>query len=244
MPMADTIATAADYADAMMTARKAKALLFLLLLLVLLAQLSIFFVAAYTDVIVAHAPNTATTETGDVVPASGPATVPTTDQAKVSVETDASSASFTASRTTIHQGLELLVGVSVFIGVMLPIVLTFVLLLIVGIMLVGRLIGVSRITSAFIWTIVLMVLLFPWQAFLDANVWRWPGVLYTWDELMSKGQFMHTTGKTIFDVIIGWGRFVAMPVVAMLILMSIQIKSNRGMRQALGESVADVGTGV
>jgi len=44
-----TIATAADYADAMITARRAKNWLLTLLLLILLAQLAIFFVARYTD---------------------------------------------------------------------------------------------------------------------------------------------------------------------------------------------------
>src|SRR5687767_10687633 len=47
--MSANIATAADYADAMMIARRAKNWLFLLLLLFLLAQLAIFFVARYTN---------------------------------------------------------------------------------------------------------------------------------------------------------------------------------------------------
>ena len=56
--MADTIATAADYADAMMTARTAKNWLFLLLLIVLLTQLTVFFLARYSDVIFPQAPAT------------------------------------------------------------------------------------------------------------------------------------------------------------------------------------------
>ncbi len=238
--MADTIATAADYADAMMTARKAKNLLFLLLLLVLLAQLAIFFVAAYTDLIVPHALNVATSTTGDVVSTTVPTTASTTGEATFKLEADDSTTTLTAPKDKIQEALRIVTGLCSFVGVMLPIVLTFVLLLIVGIMLVGRLIGVSRLTSAYIWAIVLLVLLFPWQAFLDPSIWRWPGVLYTWDELMTKGQFMHENGKSIFHTIVGWGRFVAMPLVALLILLSIQVKSNRGMRQALGESVTDV----
>src|SRR4051812_4137934 len=46
------IATAADYADAMMTARRAKHALFLILLVVLLAQLAMFFIARYTSYVV------------------------------------------------------------------------------------------------------------------------------------------------------------------------------------------------
>src|SRR5436190_24200744 len=40
-----TLAVAADYADAMMTARRAKNWLFILVLLVLLSQLAVFFLA-------------------------------------------------------------------------------------------------------------------------------------------------------------------------------------------------------
>src|ERR1051326_4383415 len=46
--MADaTMATAADYADAMLTARRAKNWLFLFLLLILLLQLAVFFLYHY-----------------------------------------------------------------------------------------------------------------------------------------------------------------------------------------------------
>src|SRR5689334_2895344 len=55
------IATAADYADAMMTARRAKHWLFLLLLVMLLIQLACFFVGKYTNVIVSESTTTATT---------------------------------------------------------------------------------------------------------------------------------------------------------------------------------------
>src|SRR2546422_273983 len=55
-----SIATAADYADAMMTARKAKNLLFLLLLVMLVTQLALFFVARFTTVVFQDAPMTTT----------------------------------------------------------------------------------------------------------------------------------------------------------------------------------------
>src|SRR4051794_32020425 len=50
------IATAADYADALMTARRWKNLLVLLVLLFLLMELAIFFVARYTNVILSDSP--------------------------------------------------------------------------------------------------------------------------------------------------------------------------------------------
>ena len=124
------IATAADYADAMYTARRSKNMLVLLVFVMLLIQLGLFFVARYTDYIIAPA----------------------------------------ATTQPIPKWVDLLqylVGASAFLGVILTIVLSFVLLLIVNIMLVGRLIGVAKTTSAYIWCLVLLVLLFPWQAFLS-----------------------------------------------------------------------------
>ena len=46
-----TLATSADYADALLVARRAKKLLVLLILLMLLAQIALFFTARYTDFI-------------------------------------------------------------------------------------------------------------------------------------------------------------------------------------------------
>src|SRR5688572_32827768 len=74
-PMADPIATAADYADAIMTARRAKNTLFLLLLLILLAQLALFFLGR-NDVVRIGEYTGASLETGTAV-----ATQPTTGAA-------------------------------------------------------------------------------------------------------------------------------------------------------------------
>jgi hypothetical protein len=39
----------------------------------------------------------------------------------------------------------------------------------------------------------------------------------------------------IRESILRWSRFVVLPVIAIMIVLSIQIKSNRGLRQAFGE---------
>jgi hypothetical protein len=132
------------------------------------------------------------------------------------------------------------VGLTGFLGITLSIVLAFVLLLLAMIMLVGRLIGVSRVTSAFIWSIILIVLLFPWQAFLAdahfASDFKIPGVLYTWAELVKFAKIDVNGNNPGWQVrILHWGRFVAFPVVTLIITLMIQVKSNRGLREALGE---------
>jgi hypothetical protein len=202
------IATAADYADAMVTARKSKNALLLGVLLMLLIQLGLFFIARYTNFVIAS-PST---------------TQPTT-----------------APNPKWTDGIEYLVGASAFLGVVLTIVLSFVLLLIVNIMLVGRLIGVARLTSSYVWCLVLLVLLFPWQAFLsnatfsDPN-FKIPGVLYTWDELRLFAKFGMTTPAEGSVLVLKWARFVVLPAIAIIIALRIQMKSNRGLRQAFGET--------
>jgi hypothetical protein len=40
---------------------------------------------------------------------------------------------------------------------------------------------------------------------------------------------------TIWVLILHWSRFVAFPLVTVIITLMIQVKSNRGLREALGE---------
>jgi hypothetical protein len=132
------------------------------------------------------------------------------------------------------------VGLTGFLGITLAIVLSVVVLLLTMIMLVGRLVGVSRVTGAFIWSIVLIVLLFPWQAFLAdahfASDFKIPGVLYTWAELVKFAKVgVNGDRPDIKILILHWGRFVAFPLLTLIITLVIQVKSNRGLREALGE---------
>jgi hypothetical protein len=203
------IETAADYADALMTARRAKHTLVLVVLLCLVVQLTVFFLVRL-DVI-------------KLVPASEATTQPTTDW-----------------RTLLHY----LVGMTTFLGLSFSIVLSLVLLLITNIMLVGRLIGVGRVTSAYIWCLVLVVLLFPWQAFLnnvdltwDQVTYKIPGVLYTWPELTHPQKGANFPNAPMSEAFLKWSRFVGFPILAIVIVLAIQIKSSRGMRQALGEDL-------
>ena len=230
-----TIATAADYADAMITARRAKNWLFTLLLLILLTQLTIFFVARYTDALEGAISGV---QTGDaatvrVEPTTAPAqpiTLPAQDA---------------PGQSRTGRILEYLIGGTTFLGMGSIIVLGVVLLLIVLIMLIGRLIGVSRVTSAFIWCVVLGVLLFPWQAFLTypglaGTDFRIPGVLYTWSEVAQQARFGINESMDGMMQSLKWARFVGFPIVALIILLILQSKSGRGLKLALGEADANV----
>jgi hypothetical protein len=212
--MADSIATAADYADAIMTARRAKNTLFLILLLILITQITLFFLGRH-----------------DIVNLSG-ASAASIDSTAATQPTTTTSAVSDPKWLAV---LEYLIGLTSFLGIALTIVLAVVLLLIVKIMLVGRLIGVSRLTSAFIWTIVLAALLFPWQAFWSDYEFKVPGALYTWNELVRRVNDQPSRDAAVLF----WARFVGFPVLALIILMAIQVKSSRGLKQALGEANYD-----
>ena len=204
-----SLATSADYADALIIARRAKSWLFLILLLVLLLQLAFFFIARFTQVVVPDAPIVTTT-------------MPTT-------------------RPTGQLFLSYITAATTFFGTILPMLLALVLLLIVNVMLVGRLVGLSRVTSAFVWCLLLMLLLFPWQVFFGGTTdpldFRLPGLLYTWDELVRFAKFP-TTDPML--ALLKWARFVVFPLLALILLMMVQAKSNRGLRQAQGEARPDV----
>jgi hypothetical protein len=207
-----SIATAADYADAMITARRAVRTLILLVLILLLVQVAMFFLVRF-----------------DVLDVSNASTPP-----------DASATSQPARDwTSLYHYI---VGFTAFAGVTLPIVLSFLLLLIVNIMLVGRLIGVARVTSAYIWCLVLVVLLFPWQSFLnhvgltpDVTTFKLPGVLYTWYEFAHSIEGARFPNEPLSNGILKWARYVGFPLAAIIILLRVLILSGRGMRQAMGE---------
>jgi len=232
----NTIATAADYADAMITARRAKNWLFGILLLILLAQLAIFFTVAFgPERLATH--SAASSVVADAQPTGD---LPTTLPAAVEAPANGDQQQPLSQRSFGSRFMEWVIGCTTFIGMGAVLVMAVVLLLIVLIMLIGRLIGVSRVTSAFIWCIVLAVLLFPWQAFLNypdlaGESFRIPGVLMSWVEIAEHARF-HEADVGLQVKVLKWARFVGFPLVAIVLLLMIQLRSKRGLRLALGES--------
>jgi hypothetical protein len=233
--MTHSVATAADYAEAMFTARAARNWLVGLLALMLVAQLGLFFAAKYSGLFGPRGAVVASSS--EPTPSTRPAPIGEATTQPVKAEPN----------STLRVGLSklhYLVGAISFFGMIFSIVLTIVLLLILFIMLVGRLIGVSHVTSAFVWCLILALLLFPWQAFLNnagltAQEFKIPGVFYTWDELMKYKDFPNQPWT---EAALRWSRFVVFPVAALILLWVVQSKSSRGLRLALGEEhVVEVG---
>lgn len=240
-----SIAVAADFAEAMLTARRAKNWLVALILVMILLQITLFFSVRFGLVNV--------TSDTTTPPAAAPAittTQPTTQpdgdlatppDAGIDSDTPVTRASSGARATTRQKMLQYVVGLTTFLGIVLILVLDVVLLLIINIMLLGRLIGISRVMSAFIWAVLLTALLFPWQAFLNHQglteseaPFKVPGVLYTWDELkIAKEQFSSPDNNLL---LLKWSRFAAFPIAAAVLLLMVHSKSKKGLKLALGES--------
>ena len=254
-----TIAVAADYADAMMTARRAKNWLFILLLLILLTQLTLFFLLRFRVLRMEGDVSVTVPTNVDVDASTQPATQTaegtTQPAATADVDVNTKTKSFGVSDI-----LRYVIPVTDFLGITLVVVLAVVLLLIVTIMLVGRLIGVSHVTSAFVWCVLLAVMVFPWQAFLlgtyrpaqssrDGSpgmadvqgqadpTFKIPGALYTWEELRRDYSFENLSTS---QMILKWARFAGFPILALLLLLMVQAKSSRGLKYALGESEVQV----
>lgn len=256
-----TLAVAADYADALLVARRSKNGLFLLLLLFLLLQLAVFFMYRYDALHVVSKGNPTSTASAAV----------TVDRSGAAIEAGVTTQpAQTSPLPARSSGREITLGLYKWVlngtgvlGMALIIVLAVVLLLTAVIMLVGRLIGVSHVTSAFVWCVLLAALLFPWQSLLNSGSQplggaglgatstsadleqaaytsppvkdqKLPGVLFTWTEVERDARF--ETSHFNAETVLHWARFVAWPVVAMLLLLTIHVKSGRGLRFALGEA--------
>jgi len=250
-----TLAVAADYADALMTARRAKNWLFLLLALILIVQIGVFFAVKFNAL-----------HLNDTVAVSSSAQSSAVDTAASQSAGGTTTATTTKASTRVGEILRYVIPVLDFLGVILSVTLSVVLLLLAGIMLVGRLIGVSHVTSGFIWSVVLALMLFPWQAFLisgehyyvtpgtsaadstltidapEQPAFKIPGVLYTYPELRQDAQRMSQPMKAQ-EAVVKWARYAVFPIVAVLLLLLVQGSSSRGLKFALGESEMHVEVG-
>lgn len=258
-----TQAVAADYADAMLVGRRAKNVLFLFLALILLVQIGLFFVARYVHQISIR------TDVATSVGAPAPAAAPTTEPATTSTVNVMERQQPAAGNARLYAPLiEQVIAGTDFLGVVFAVVLPIILLLVVTIMLVGRLVGVSHVTSAFCWSIVFLVILFPWQALLNSQLAsRWgspamPAVTTTSTVPASEGAasgqvtdlripgalYTYPELQRDYDfpnnpllfAFLKWARFVGFPVVELIILLMIQGRSSRGLRFALGEAEVPV----
>jgi hypothetical protein len=218
MSIDPAIATAADYADALIVARRAKKFVILALILLLIGQVAIFSVAKFTDVPLDP----------QMSSSAGP-------EATTSPTTNASNLVSAQER---HLLLVYLTSTTLHLGMLLAFVLPVLLMLTAGVMLVGRLVGLGPTMHALVLSLVVLLLLFPWQTLLSINPatgrdFVLPGVMYTWRDVVNSARH---TPDGLNEQILYWARFYVWPLITVVLLLRIQLKSGRGLRMALGEA--------
>jgi len=97
----------------------------------------------------------------------------------------------------------------------------------IKISLVGRLGGINHICRAFFLSLVMLILLLPWQSFFDCIVL---GAIYTPDEL---AKWCAAESTSIFDTIIHYLRFTGYWVLVVLLLIFSQLRSSRWSKAVL-----------
>jgi hypothetical protein len=121
---------------------------------------------------------------------------------------------------------------SKFLAFSSAILLSLTLLLAVKLSLVGRLGGVAGLISAFFWSLILLAIVTPWQQVIRGTFAC--GALYNLDELLRAVAKVRGTWVThdvsIFTWILFYARFIAFPVVAVLVWLVVASKFARGYR--------------
>lgn len=245
MTLVPSTAASAVYHDALSTARSFRSLCVVILVLTLLGQMALFFTARYG---------------GDVIPVQPRETAASVDRGLVETEADAEAPArageaenltegvdFSADedevrvdveKSTLQSILYMLLYASLWVGLVFSILLSLSLVFTTLVMLNGRTVGVERVAKAFLYSLLLLMLIMPWQSILNhptfaGGLFHLPGVLYTWPELNTRAMFPDNDW-------LGWARFVGWPLVALLLTLIVFAMSGRGVRQALGEDLANV----
>ena len=209
MTLVPTTAAGAVYHDALTTARKFRTLCFVVLLLSLLTAIGLFLAAKFSP------------EVRGFLGMGGE-----------SAEGEPLAAGIT----------QIALAALLWLGLVFSILLSLTLLFATLVMLNGRTVGVSRMARAFLWSLVLLLLFVPWQSLLThpdvrGGPFHVPGVLYTAPELRANvPQFFE---PDVAGQVLGWLRFVAWPIVALVLLLIVWLGSGKAIKQALGLDLPD-----
>ena len=113
-----------------------------------------------------------------------------------------------------------------FVAMASGMLLVLTLLFAVGLSLVGKLGGTAGLISAFFWSLILFMMVIPWQQVLGKTELAC-GALYNLGELLERRRTWGAAGDSTNDLFY-YGRFVAYPGVALLIWLIVHVKFTRG----------------
>jgi len=207
----------AQYADAFRSVRAAKNLFFVLLLLAVLVQLAAFALVQFAGVM-------------DASKGEDPAQAIMSDSQQKTATRPADPDKF-SSASLWYQVLYWALPTTKFAGIVLAALLALTLLTGVQISLVGRLGGAAGLVSALFWSLILLAMMTPWQQALQSSAAC--GALYNYSDLCRGARLVNqawdpqarpsSLGLTLY-----YARFVAYPLLALLVLLVVQSKFARG----------------
>jgi len=192
-----------EYCDAFRSVRAAKNLFWWLIAAAIVAQLAAFVLVNFVGVI----------DPLHQGGASQPATAP-------------------LSAERWQEALTWVLPATKFLALVCGMLLSLTLLVAVNLSLLGRLGGVAGLVSAFFWSLILLALVTPWQQVMNAAVAC--GALYNLDELVrAAGKVKCSWGVKeagALDWTLFYARFIAYPLVTVLVWLRVQAKFARGYR--------------
>jgi hypothetical protein len=210
----DSIIASADYADALLAARAAVRVFTAIVLLTLVGQMALFFTVRY------RIPDDALSNANTRLAA---ASQPSISPPPIGP---------TQTELLIEYGI----GLTQFFALAASLALAGSLLVTLNIMIVARVVGIAPVARALFASLPLIVLLFPWQAFLNnqqmtAADFKIPGVLYSWAELRHTAHW--TDAVLSMPGTLHWARFGGFPCAALLLVITLYRWTACGLGKAL-----------
>ena len=221
---------ASEYLDAIRTVRIVKSAMWLLVWAAIMAQLVCFILVQFVGLIDPPDPAAALAEARAA--ATRAATAPATAIAPARPAASALAASREVVRIR-EQALGWLLRLTKFVAPVACMVLSVALLTGLQLSLVGRLGGASGLASSFFWSIILLVMLVPWQRVLPDMLGV--GVLYNFQELTAAVKLVQSDwdhGRYASQaMILHYVRFLAYPVIVLLVWMLVGVKFAKGLKK-------------
>ncbi len=149
--------------------------------------------------------------------------------------TTAEAAGKTESITWWNHTLKWVLPATKFVALVAAVLLSLMLLLAVKLSLVGKLSGIDGYMSSFLWSLVLGVMLIPWQQLLNFELAS--GALFNLGQLKAalaqvKPAFGAQDPSRIARLLF-YLRFAIYPIAALFVMLAVQVKFARGLRATL-----------
>jgi len=141
-----------------------------------------------------------------------------------------------------YYALQWILPTTKFIAVVSALLLAVTIFTGVQVSLLGRLGGVSGLMGAFFWSLVLLALVVPWQQLLGGTLAA--GVLYNLGHLVEEGRQIKTSWgaeeTSLTTVILYYARFLAYPVVGLIVWLVVQGKFVTGSRRMAAPPAGEI----